>query len=82
MGASDLPLHVRQRIESKWSARVRREDLQRATVVAEALAGESRWAKSLEQGERAGIEPSSETQEHLHATFGEAASVTDDSTSA
>ena len=29
MGASDLPLHVRQRIESKWSAQVKRMHQQR-----------------------------------------------------
>lgn len=80
MGASDLPLHVRQRIESKWSARVKREHLQRAAVAAEAVDGESRRAERCEQGDRASVEPSSETDGHLQAPANELAPATGEPT--
>jgi hypothetical protein len=83
MGASDLPLHVRQRIESKWSARVRREHLHRAAVAAEAVGGESCPMESLAQGDRAGDEPSSSaSQGHRLAAADPLAPAKGDSTSA
>ena len=43
MGASDLPLHVRQRIERRWTAQIQRlrQGQSNGSTVASAAAGES-----------------------------------------